>query len=258
MSLNTLWSGTAALVSNTTTARAAVSPEFSALLQTYNSVSIVQSGFFVPTQTGNHSFKVNTGNGCYLAVDGTVLLNTYNFSGWANSANISLVAGQSYSFLYSVPVVNKGVTSLVYSFNGGGDQNIQNNQIYSTTDINANPIHNANAILQGLIGSRTPNYIRPIANVIPTNITANNLIATVPCPAVIPSISSPVLQSMNNNFHFPCPVQTPVSCYRDIVVTPPVIDPPRPSEPRVPGNRATIARSINLRSTRNALNLQAY
>lgn len=231
MTLNTLWVGDTVLVNNTATARATVSPEFSALLQTYNSVAIVQSGFFVPTQTGNHSFKINTGNGCFLAVNGTVLLNTNNFSGWANSANINLVAGQSYSFLYSVPIVNRGVTSLLYSLNGGADQTIQNNQIYSTTDINSNPIHNANAILQGLIASRTPAYIGPLANIMPTNITGNNLIATVPNPAIIPSISTPVLQSMDNSFHFPCPVQTPVSCYRDIVVTPPIIDPPKPPPP---------------------------
>jgi hypothetical protein len=229
MTLSTLWIGSTTLVSNTTVARSSVSQEISALLQTYGKVSAVQSGYFVPTQTGNHAFKINTGNGCFLAVNGTALLNLNNFSGWANSANISLIAGQSYSFVLSVPIgAQRGITSIVYSFAGGADQAIQNNQIYSATDINSNPIHNSNAILQSLISSGTPAYLLPVANIMPTNITANNRIATVPCPAVIPSTSTGVRQSMENNFHFPCPVQTPVTCYRDIVVTPPIVDPPPP------------------------------
>lgn len=240
MTLSTLWIGSTTLVNNTVTARAAVSQEVSALLQTYGKVSVVQSGYFVPTQTGNHAFKINTGNGCFLSVSGTTLLNLNNFSGWANSANISLVAGQSYSFIYSVPIgAQRGITSLVYSFAGGPDQAIQNNQIYSATDINSNPIHNSNAILQSLISSGTPAYLLPLANIMPTNLTGNNRIASVPCPAIIPSPSTPVLQSMNNNFHFPCPVQTPVTCYRDIIVTPPVIDPPKPPPSAAVSTRTT-------------------
>lgn len=232
MTFSTLWSGSAPLVNNTATARAAISQDVSALLQTYGKVAVVQSGYFVPTQSGNHSFKINTGNGCFLSVGGTALLSTINFSGWANSANINLVAGQSYSFVYVVPIgAQRGITSLVYSYAGGPDQAIQNNQIYSTTDINSNPIHNSNAVLLSVLASGTPAYLLPFANIMPTNVTANNRIASVPCPAIIPSPSSGVRQSMDNNFHFCLPVQTPVTCYRDIIVTPPVVDPPPPPAP---------------------------
>ena len=228
--LNTIYAGQAPLISNTIQALRAVSTEVGATIQSYRNVSAVQVGYFVPVQTGDHAFRINTGNGCYLALNGQILLNVNNFSGWANSANVALVAGRSYSISISVPIGANGITSLLYSYNGGTAQAIQNTQIYSTTDMSSNPLYNANAILQSLITSATPGYITPIANVLPTNVTANNLIATVPCPAVIPSVSG-VVRSMESLFLNPVPFINPVTCYRDICVMPPLKDPPLPPPP---------------------------
>lgn len=239
--LNTLYAGQAPLISNTIQALRAVSNEVAATIQSYRNVSAIQVGYFVPVLTGNHAFRILTGNGCYLALNGQVLLNTNNFNGWANSANVLLQAGQSYSISISVPVGANGITSLLYSFNGGTAQNIQNTQIYSTTDISSNPLYNANAILQSLIASGTPAYLLPTANIMPTNITANNRIATVPCPAIIPSVSG-VIKSMENLFLNPVPFINPVTCYRDICVMPPLKDPPPPPPPPPTVRRNVIGR----------------
>jgi hypothetical protein len=196
-----------------------MSTQVAATIQAYRNVSAIQVGYFVPVQTGDHAFRINTGNGCYLALNGQILLNTNNFNGWANSANVQLIAGQSYSISISVPIGANGITSLLYSFNGGTAQAIQNTQIYSTTDMSSNPLYNANAILQSLIVSGTPSYLRPLANIMITNITANNRIATVPCPAIIPSVSG-VIRSMETLFFNPLPFANPVTCYRDICVMP--------------------------------------
>jgi len=236
--LTTIYSGTAPLLTSLIKTTVSFSSDTVAMINLYQAggVACVQTGYFVPTQTGSYVFKIlfngYAGNGCFLAINGEVKLDrTTAFTGWANSTSISLVAGQSYSFCYSVPIGPKGVDALKYSINGGADQDIQDNQIYTTTDLNSNPLYNANSILQSLISSRTPSYIAPLANIMATNVTANNRIATVPCPAVVPSISTGVLNTMENQFHCPVPVPSPVTCYRDICVMPPLKDPPPPPPP---------------------------
>ena len=247
--LSIVYSGQEPLFNNVLKAGLNLLDQIKALVHLCSGVTCVQTGFFVPTETGSHVFKMqfigpasNAANGCYLAVDGTVIINQTSAvpAGFTNSSSISLVAGKGYSFCYAVPIGtpshlgSRGINAFYYSVNGGADKLIQDNQFYTVTDLNSNPLYNANSILQSLINSATPSYIKPLANVMPTDISSNTSIATVPCPAVVPSISTSVLNTMSNQFHCPVPVPSPVTCYRDICVMPPLIDSPGQSTPNFP------------------------
>lgn len=244
--LSIIFSGTAPILDNIPKTVLNLKSETKALMHLCTGVTCIQTGFFVPSQTGSHVFKMqfsgpasNAANGCYLAVDGQVIINKTEPvpSGFTNSTPISLVAGESYSFCFSVPMGkppnegSQGIAAFWYAVNGGANQLAQDNQFYTVTDLNSNPQYNSNSILQSLISSGTPSYIRPIANIVPTNVTSNNQIATVPCPAIVPSVSTSVINTMGNEFHCPVPVPSPVTCYRDICVMPPLVDSPGETKP---------------------------
>jgi hypothetical protein len=242
--LSIVFSGTAPILDNIPKTVLSLKNEVKALMHLSNGITCVQTGFFVPTQTGSYVFKMqfsgpatNAANGCFLAVNGTTIINEVGAlpSGFKNSSPIPLTSGESYSFCYSVPMdrqdASRGIAAFWYSVDDGANQLVQDNQFYTVTDLNSNPLYNANSILQSLISSGTPSYIKPIANLLPTNVTANNLIATVPCPAIVPSISTSVINTMSNDFHCPVPVPSPVTCYRDICVMPPLVDSPGETKP---------------------------
>lgn len=239
MSIFNLFSGPAPLFSNPTKLISGISSDDYVRIsqadasREYGQVSVVQTGYFVPNETGDHQFKIRAGAGAFLAINGVTLINT-TASTLTTSANISLTVGKSYSFVFSASLATQGaadmsVQTFVYNVGGGSDKEIQDNQIYSINDPLSNPLYSANSVLQAMIASQTPAYLNPIANIMPTDISFNNSIATVPCPAIIPSNSNSVLNSMNNAFLYPLPAQTPQTCYRDIVIMPPVVDITRPN-----------------------------
>lgn len=271
MSIYNLFSGPAPLFSNPTKLISGISSDdFVRISQAnasreYGQVSVVQTGYFVPSATGNHVFKIRAGAGAFLAINGVTLIDT-TASTLTTSSPISLTQGKSYSFVFSSSLATQGasdmsVQTFVYNVGGGADQEIQDNQLYSINDPLSNPLYSANTVLQAMIASQTPAYLNPIANIMPTDISFNNSIATVPCPAIIPSNSNSVLNSMNNTFLYPLPAQTPQTCYRDIVIMPPVVDTTRPNPTSTSVNNtnpASSSRATILYRGMAGLQLQAF
>jgi len=183
----TLFSGLVPVIDQKTTNATSVLPtSVASKLQAYKGAYSLQVGFFTPTQNGSHTFNVTSSNGSYLVIDGQSVINTTGSGTTSNS--ISLTGNQPVSFVYAGPLGSAGVNGITYSVGGGSLQPIQNNQISTPTDIHSNPLLSVNTIIATINSSATPGIVKPTANVLPTNILANSSIATVPAPAVFPSM----------------------------------------------------------------------
>ena len=188
--LNTLFAGWSPILDSTDW-DSIFGPEYTASLRAYNEASVVQSGYYTPTQSGDHTFNISSANGSYLAINGETVVNSFSNASLQTNTIVSLVAGQPYSFVYSVPLggSNNAVNSVSVAVNGGTAQTIQQNQLTAPYGSFSNPLVNPSAFLNGVFDSYTPACVFPIANVMPTNVLANTLIATVPGPAIHTAIT---------------------------------------------------------------------
>ena len=182
--LTTLYSGYANLIAGSTDSLYRELPINQATIaSSLNSVSVIQTGYFTPTVSANHHFKMTTTRGGgYLAIDGTVLINTTS-SGTTTSANVTLEAGKKYSI--TVNMGRGSNNSLVYAINGGSNLQFNSTQLSAPTYSPANPNYNPGSVFATLFQAvKTPASIKPDANIVATDLMANTLIATVPAPAI--------------------------------------------------------------------------
>ena len=92
---NTLFSGYAPFFDGDNTKSKDGIPEaLAASLQAYSDMTVLQTGFFTPTISGDHAFSINSPNGSYMAIDGQVLIDTNSTSGTSTNTITSLVAEQ--------------------------------------------------------------------------------------------------------------------------------------------------------------------
>ncbi len=191
--LNTLFAGFSPLIDgNNTKVKDGVDSSVAASIRAYQGATVVQTGFFTPTQNGDHTFNISSANGSFLSVHGLSLINSYSNSTIQSNTITGLVAGKQYAFVYAAPVganVNNTINSISFSVGVGANQSIQKTQLSVPSDIASNPIFNPALVLSQLNGSFTPAHVNPIANVLPTNVMANTKIATVPSPAIIPAMT---------------------------------------------------------------------
>lgn len=212
---NTLFSGFAPFFDGDNTKSKDGIPEaLAASLQAYSEISVLQSGYFTPTLSGDHAFSINSPNGAYMAIDGQVVIDTNNTSGTSTNTITSLVAGQPYSFVYSAPFGAFSLTNMINSVSlsvgGGASGPLQNTQFSAPTDLVSDPTNNPYIPFAGLFdGSFTPPWVKPIANVLPTNVMSNTNIATVPTPAIVPGITSTTTNSVYNTLPHPMPIVKP-------------------------------------------------
>ena len=204
--LNTLFAGWSPILDSTDW-DSIFGPEYTASLRAYNEASVVQSGYYTPTQSGDHTFNISSANGSYLAINGETVVNSFSNASLQTNTIVSLVAGQPYSFVYSVPLggSNNAVNSVSVAVNGGTAQTIQQNQLTAPYGSFSNPLVNPSAFLNGVFDSYTPACVFPIANVMPTNVLANTLIATVPGPAIHTAITQDYSNASLNQI--PAPIE---------------------------------------------------
>ena len=202
--LNTLFAGWSPILDSTDW-DSIFGPEYTASLHAFGEASVVQSGYYTPTQSGDHTFNISSANGSYLAINGETLVESFSNATLQTNTIVSLVAGQPYSFVYSVPLggANNTVNSVSVAVNGGTAQTIQQNQLTAPYGSFSNPLINPAAFLNGIANSYTPACVFPIANVMPTNVLANNLIATVPGPAIHTSITQDFSNAQLNQIPVP-------------------------------------------------------
>jgi hypothetical protein len=206
--LNTLFAGFSPLIDgNNTKVKDGIDSSVAASIRAYTGATIVQTGFFTPTQNGDHTFNISSANGSFLSIHGVSLINSYSNSTVQSNTITGLVAGKQYAFVYAAPVgghVNNTINSISFSVGGGANQSIQKTQLSVPTDIATNPLFNPSLVLSHLNGSITPAHVNPIANVLPTNIMANTKIASVPFPAIIPATTN----NHANSAYNPIPWET--------------------------------------------------
>jgi hypothetical protein len=202
--LNTLFAGWSPILDSADW-DSILGPEYAASLHAFGEASVVQSGYYTPTQSGDHTFNISTANGSYLAIDGETLVESFSNATLQTNTIVSLVAGQPYSFVYSVPLggSNNTVNSVSVAVNGGTAQTIQQNQLTAPYGGFSNPLINPAAFLNSIVDSYTPDCVFPIANVMPTNVLANTLIATVPGPAILTSITQDQSNAVLNQIPVP-------------------------------------------------------
>ena len=247
---NTLFSGYAPFFDGDNTKSKDGIPEaLAASLQAYSDMTVLQTGFFTPTISGDHAFSINSPNGSYMAIDGQVLIDTNSTSGTSTNTITSLVAGQPYSFVYSAPFGAFSLTNMInsvsLSVSGGASGPLQNTQFSSPTDLVSNPTNNPYIPFASVFdGSFTPPWMNPVANVLPTNVMSNTDIATVPNPAIIPGITAAASNSAYNTLPVPMPVVQPAqydnptlsykddirpACVMPVLIDNPSVSPPMPA-----------------------------
>lgn len=224
-------------------------------------VVVIQAGYFVPNETGLHRFRLRKAQNAYPGyindgpgIDTLEVLLYINgikhISGKVtNEGDVvvsqdipNLTANSPVSFVWAGALgIPTGQQNPPYRFTTFLDLEVNGvyrhfdqfqGQFRSVRDLASNPIFNANIVLQTLRSSSTPSFVAPLQDIIDTNILSNNSIATVPCPAIIPSVCTSTANTIAEPYVVPVPVPTkdpekPVICY------PPVIDAP-PEVPQVP------------------------
>jgi len=203
--LNTLFAGVSPILDNYDWANS-IGADTVTTLRAFGEASVIQSGYYTPTQSGDHTFNISSANGSHLTINGKPVVNSFSNGALQSNTIVSLIAGQPYSFVYSVPVggANNTINSITVSVGGGAATTIQRNQLSAPSGMQGNPLINPLAHFGTLNGSITPYCILPIANVMPTNVLANNLIATVPAPAIHTAVtnghSNAILNLIPSNF----------------------------------------------------------
>lgn len=189
--LNTLFAGWSPILDNFDWANS-IGADTVTSLRAFSEASVIQSGYYTPTQSGDHTFSISSANGAHLTVNGKAVINSFSTGALQTNTIVSLIAGQPYSFVYSVPVggANNTINSITVAVGAGAAQTIQRNQLTAPSGMMGNPLINPLSHLDTLNGSLTPACILPIANLMPTNVLANNLIATVPGPAILTAITN--------------------------------------------------------------------
>lgn len=234
---NTIFAGYSPILSNGAEVVTILPEEVYPVVEAFSGTSVIQAGYFTPTDTGTHTFNISTGNGVYLAIDGQILANTY--SNGTVTANINLVADQPVSIVYSAPIgPNNSINSVSYDVNGRTNLEIQDTQLHTPMDLISGPFITPTAILSTIIDASTPAHVDPIANIVPTDVTSNTLIATVPTPAIIPAVANVFYDSVlspggGTILSVPQPlsgfdagITSNTSTVTPPTILPPIIDPP--------------------------------
>lgn len=236
---NTIYAGYSPILSDGSAVVEVLPEDVYPVVEAFSGTSVIQAGYFTPTDTGTHTFNVDTSNGAYLVIDGQVLVNTY--SNGTVSANISLTEGQPVSIVYSAPIgPENSINSVSYDVNGRTNLDIQDTQLHTTMDLLSGPFITPTAILSAVLESSTPDCVAPIANIVPTDISSNSLIATVPAPAIVLSVSNVFYdQVLSPGASTIAAVPAPLTGFDSGVtsntatvapptILPPIIDPPAP------------------------------
>lgn len=206
--LTTLFSGYANLIPGSTSSLfRELSINQATIASSLNNVSVIQTGFFTPTVSANHHFKMTTDTGGYLAIDGTVLINTTS-NGSHTSANIMLEAGKKYTITMNTGRGGED-NKLVYALNGGSNLSITSTQLSAPTYTPANPSYNPGSVFSTLFEAvKTPESINPSANIIATDVMSNTFIATVPGPAI--GVYTANIQAAYSNNYSVTPIPYPI------------------------------------------------